>query len=65
MEILNVRFLGWFIEMEICPKSLDGFDFDAAEAALWHVLETVDVSSDAVEHRGYNRMLKAIGHDRG
>ena len=65
VEILDVRFLGWFIEMEICPKSLEGFDFDAAEAALWHVLETVGVSSDAVEHRGYNRMLKAIGHDRG
>ena len=65
VEILDVRFLGWFLEMEICPRTLEGFDIDAADRALRHVLSIAGLSEDAVESRGYNRMLKAIGHDRG
>ena len=65
VEILDVRFLGWFLEMEICPRTLEGFDIDAADRALRHVLSIAGLSEDAVESRGYNRMLKAMGHDRG
>ena len=65
VELLDVRFLGWFIEMEICPKNLEGFDTMAADKALRHLLCLIGISEDAVESRGYNRMLKAIGHDRG
>ncbi len=65
VELLDVKYLGWFIEMEICPRTLDGFDVQAAERALYELLEVVGLSSDAIEHVGYNKLLKAIGHDRG
>lgn len=65
VELLDVKYLGWFLEMEICPESLDGFDAVAADKALRGMLVEVGLSDADVESRGYNRMLKAIGHDKG
>ena len=65
VELLDVKYLGWFIEMEICPKSLDGFDEEGAEAALRKILNLVGISKTAIEPLGYNKMLKKDGHDRG
>ena len=64
-ELLDVKYLGCFLEMEICSASLDGFDLESADKSLREVLALVGISEDAVEKRGYNRMLKAIGHDKG
>lgn len=63
-ELLNVKYLGWFLEMEICSDD-DGIDFAAADKALREVLSIAGVDEDAIEPTGYNKMLKAIGHDRG
>ena len=65
IELLEVKYLGWFIEMEICPTTLDGFDVDAADKALRKVLSFVNISEEAVEIAGYNRMLTAIGCEKG
>ena len=64
-ELLDVRYLGWFIEMEICLETLEGVDKAAADGALRKALALVGVSEDALEPTGYNKMLKAVGHDKG
>ncbi len=64
-EILNVKYLGWFIETEICGENLDSMDKEGAEKALYYLLGVVNVPFDAVEPKGYNKMLKACGHDKG
>jgi len=64
-ELLNVRFLGWFLEMEICPGTKEGFDFNKADAALRKVLKQVRIPEDRIEAVGYNKLLKAVGKDRG
>ena len=64
-ELLDIRFLGWFLELEICFDSLDGVDKDAAERALRKLLSQVNVPESAIEPTGYNKMLIAIGHDKG
>lgn len=64
-EILNVKYLGWFIETEICGQNLDEMDKEGADMALYHLLGVLDVAIDAVEPKGYNKMLKEIGHDKG
>ncbi len=61
-ELLEVKYLGWFLEMEICPKTLEGFDLEGADRALRKILAITGISEDAVESRGYNRMLREIGH---
>ena len=65
IELLNVKYLNWFVEMEICPPSLEGFDVDNAHNVLRDLLSTIGISEDAIEHVGYNKLLKAIGHDKG
>lgn len=65
VELLDVKYLGWFIEMEICPPSLEGFDVENAHGVLRDLLEAVGISEDAIECVGYNKLLKAIGHDKG
>lgn len=65
VEILNVKYLGWFLEMEICPKTLDGFDTPRADKALRSILADANVSEDKIESLGYNRMLRMIGKERG
>ena len=65
VELLDVKYLGWFIEMEICPASLDGFDVENAHEVLRRLLSVLSISEDAIEHLGYNKLLKAIGHDKG
>ena len=65
VELLNVKYLDWFIEMEICPASLEGFDIENAHKVLRRLLSELCISEDAIEHVGYNKLLKAIGHDKG
>ncbi len=64
-ELLNVRFLGWFIEMEICLDTLEGVDREAAYAALHNALAITGVPESEIEPIGYNKLLKAIGHEKG
>ena len=64
-ELLEVRFLGWFLEMEICSKNEDDIDKAAAEKALFKLLKMVGVSEKNVEPVGYNKLLVAAGHERG
>ena len=65
VELLNVKYLGWFLETEICPPSLEGFDVENAHKVLRDLLAAIGISEDAIEHVGYNKLLKAIGHDKG
>ncbi len=64
-ELLEVRFLGWFLEMEICSKNEDDIDKTAAEKALFKLLKMAGVSEQNVEPVGYNKLLVAAGHERG
>ena len=64
-ELLEVRFLGWFLEMEICSKNEDDIDKAAAEKALFKLLKKAGVSEKNVEPVGYNKLLVAAGHERG
>ena len=64
-ELLDVRYLGWFLEMEICVDDIDAVDADAADKTLRKLLSLVGISEDAVEGRGYNRMLRDIGKEKG
>lgn len=64
-ELLEVRFLGWFLEMEICSKNEDDIDKATAEKALFKLLKMVGVSEGNVEPVGYNKLLVAAGHERG
>ncbi|MBO4410295.1 MAG: hypothetical protein J5775_06040 [Spirochaetales bacterium] len=64
-ELLEVKYLGWFLEIEICPKSLDGFDVEAADRALRKVLAAAGIDESRVEPRGYNRMLRLCGREKG
>lgn len=63
VELLNVRYLGWFLEMEICSE--EELDFAKADQALHEILYLVGLDSSAVEPLGYNKMLRAIGHSKG
>ena len=65
VELLNVKYLGWFLETEICPPSLEGFDVENAHKVLRDLLAAIGISEDAIEHVGYNKLLKAICHDKG
>ena len=65
IELLNVKYLGWFLEMEICLDSMEGVDVNAADRALRDLLVSLGISEDAVEPTGYNKMLMAVGHDKG
>ncbi len=64
-ELLNVKYLGWFLEMEICSNKEDNLDVKEEDRALRDILSFVGISEDCVEGTGYNKMLKAIGHDKG
>lgn len=65
VELLDVKYLGWFIETEICTPNLVGFDIGNAHKVLRDLLAAVGISEDAIECVGYNKLLKAIGHDKG
>ncbi len=64
-EVLNVKHLGWFIETEICGDDIEKMDKEAAEHALYKLLSLLEVPVSAVEPMGYNKMLKAVGYERG
>lgn len=64
-ELLEVKYLGWFIEMEICSKNASETDLAAEDKALRNLLMKVGLSQSAIEPTGYNKLLKAIGHEKG
>lgn len=64
-ELLYVRHLGTFLEMEICSSRLEDINQTDAEKALYDLLHIVGLSDDDVEARGYNKMLTDIGRQRG
>ena len=64
-ELLDVRYLGWFLEMEICADENDAVDAEAADRALRKLLSVAGIPEDSVEGRGYNRMLREIGKEKG
>lgn len=64
-ELLEVRFLGWFLEMEICSEKEEDIDKTEAEKTLFAVLDASGLERSLVEKTGYNKMLVAAGHERG
>ncbi len=64
-ELLDVRYLGWFLELEICFDTLEGVDVVAADKSLRKLLSLVKVPESAIEPTGYNKMLIAVGHEKG
>lgn len=61
-ELLNVRYLGWFIETEI---TLEIDEKEKVERCIYRLLEIVNVPKDRIEPTGYNKMLTACGHEKG
>lgn len=64
-EVLNVKYLGWFIESEIVTENEDSIDKDKAESTLFELLKVLNISQDSVEPKGYNKLLKEVGHEQG
>jgi len=64
-ELLNVRYLGWFLEMEICTKDSNPTAVKSEDCALREVLTIAGLKEDAIEATGYNKLLKAIGKEKG
>ena len=64
-ELLDVRYLGWFLELEICVDDIASVDAESADKALRKLLSICGIPEDAVEGRGYNRMLRDVGKEKG
>lgn len=64
-ELLYVRHLGWFLEIEICGDDIADFDRAEAESALFKLIKLAGLKEEAVEAKGYNKMLKDIGRNLG
>ena len=64
-ELLDVRYLGWFLELEICVDDIAAVDAESADKALRKLLSICGIPEDAVEGRGYNRMLRDVGKEKG
>lgn len=64
-ELLEVKYLGWFLEMEICSEESNDDALEAEDRALREILSFVGLNEDSVESLGYNKMLRAIGHEKG
>lgn len=64
-ELLDVRYLGWFLELEICVDDIAAVDSEAADKALRKLLSICGIPEDAVEGQGYNRMLRDVGKEKG
>lgn len=61
-ELLNVKFLGWFLEIEITDQEIYTQE---AENTILSVFDFVGLSRDRIETTGYNKMLTACGHEKG
>lgn len=64
-ELLYVKHLGNFLEIEICDDDLKSINKEEAEKALYCLLAKAGVPKSAVEAKGYNKMLTAIGRQFG
>lgn len=61
-ELLNVKFLGWFLEIEMTDETVSESE---AENAILKVFDEVNLSRDRIEPTGYYKLLKACGHSLG
>lgn len=64
-ELLYVRHLGNFLEMEICAEDINDVNKEEAKKALYELLKTAGLPKTAVEAKGYNKMLTALGRQLG
>lgn len=65
IELLNVRYLGWFLEVEILSyKGSDAIscDKDKIQDLITDLLSFLKISRSSLESMGYHKMLKACGH---
>ena len=65
VEILEVDYLGWFVEMEITSENNNFIDKDKAEKALYALLQEVRIPRQDCESKGYNKLLEEVHHERG
>lgn len=61
-ELLEVKYLGFFLEMEICLDTVDDSTVESSKKALKELLERLEVSEDEIEIKGYNKLLAECGH---
>lgn len=64
-ELFEVRYLGFFLEMEICGDSFEAFNTEQASEDLRLVLDDLGISRDAIESRGYSKLLEDVGQILG
>ena len=62
-ELLNVKYLGWFLEMEYCPESLnDEVLTNKAVETLKLILSKCGIKESQIEPLSYTKMLMSCGH---
>lgn len=61
-ELFDVKYLGNFLEMEICGENIESFDVDSASESLRLVLDDLEISRNAIEPRGYSKLLEDVCH---
>lgn len=64
-ELFEVKYLGNFLEMEICGDNFESFNTDQASEDLRLVLDDLEISRDAIESRGYSKLLEEVGRILG
>ncbi len=58
IELLDVRHLGWFLEMEVI-SAVDGIEANSAHyESLFRILHDLGLNDDAIEPRSYQEMLR-------
>ena len=65
LELLNVKYLGWFLEVEII--SLNGLepkkeDLNVINNIFRNILDKLDIGFEHIVSTGYYKMLAAAGH---
>ena len=56
-ELLEVKGLGWFIELEIIANTSNAETFEAGKKRLLDLLTDLGIANDAIESRFYSEML--------
>ena len=63
-ELVEVKGLGWFIEMEIISHTANAETFAAGKKRLLDFLAEIGVANDAIESRFYSEMLNEAANER-
>jgi len=61
-ELFEVKYIGYFLEMEICGEDFEEAKVEESEKDLHLVLEDLNIPKSAIEPTGYNKLLEASGH---